>query len=87
MLLMVVNSHTTKWIEGLRMKNANASATIEALRTVFSRFSLPETIVSDNSPQFMGEGFGMFLWLNIVHLHTVPYHPQSKWVGSVLCVQ
>lgn len=65
------------------MKNATASATIEASHTVFYIFGLPEMIVSDNGPQFMGEELGMFMWLNnIVYLRTALYHPQLNGLAG-----
>ncbi|KAM7298142.1 uncharacterized protein ISCGN_018766 [Ixodes scapularis] len=82
MLLVVVDSHTKK-IEAVPMKSANGVTTVEALRTVFSTFGLPETIVSDNGPQFTCEEFGKFLRLNnIVHLRTAPYHTQSNGLAK-----
>lgn len=33
------------------------SKTIEMLRELFSRYGLPEVLVSDNNPQFMSSGF------------------------------
>ena len=36
------------------------TATIQHLRMIFSRFGLPETLVSDNGPQFAAEEFRSF---------------------------
>lgn len=82
MLLIVVDSHS-KWIEAIPMKSSTTHATIEALRTLFSTFGLPRTLVSDNGPQFTSWEFNTFTKLNnIVHLRTAPYHPQSNGLAE-----
>lgn len=81
-LLVVVDPHT-KWIEVVPIKTT--SATIEVLRTVFSRFRVPETVVSCNCPQFPGKEFGMFTRLNnIVRLRMAPCHCQSNGLAKIL---
>ena len=47
MILVLVDSHS-KWIEALPVKSATSAATIKQLRTVFARFGIPKTIVTDN---------------------------------------
>ncbi|XP_037576521.2 uncharacterized protein K02A2.6-like [Dermacentor silvarum] len=82
MLMILVDAHT-KWIEVVPMKSATACSTIEALRTTFSRFGIPETIVSDNGPQFTGKEFADFMRRNnVLHLRTAPYHPQSNGLAE-----
>ena len=54
-----------------------ATATIQQLRMIFSRFGLPET--SDNGPQFCLEEFQSFCQMNgIHHILVTPYHPSSN---------
>ena len=47
MFLIVTDAHS-KWIDAFCTPTATSKAMIEELRMVFSRFGLPETIVSDN---------------------------------------
>ena len=52
MFLIVINSFS-EWSEVIVMKSTTAAAkTIEELRCLFSRWGIPEQIVSDNCPQF-----------------------------------
>lgn len=78
MILVVVDAHT-KWIEAVPMKHANTAGTIRCLRSMFCRFGVPRTIVSDNGTQFTSQEFATFVARNnIVHLRTAPFHPQSN---------
>ncbi|XP_037503417.1 uncharacterized protein K02A2.6-like [Rhipicephalus sanguineus] len=78
MVLVIVDSET-KWIEAVLMKIATSETTVRALRSIFARFGLPKTFVSDNGPHFVSGFFREFLARNKVQqLTTVPYHPQSN---------
>nr|XP_049463733.1 uncharacterized protein K02A2.6-like [Anopheles coluzzii] len=76
--LIVVDSFS-KWPEIIRTSNVTAKATIAMLRSLFARFGIPKTLVSDNGTQFTSEEFGLFCDRNgIEHITTAPYHPQSN---------
>ena len=78
MFLIVVDSFS-KWPEVIMMNSTTAAKTIEDLRVLFSRWGIPEQIVSDNGPQFKSEEFENFLSRNgIVHLTTAPYFPATN---------
>lgn len=65
------------------MKSTSSMRTIEELRTLFSRFGIPRTLVSDNGPQFVSEAFDEFMKNNgVVHLRSAPYHPQSNGLAE-----
>nr|XP_037276783.1 uncharacterized protein K02A2.6-like [Rhipicephalus microplus] len=82
MLLIVVDAHT-KWIEALPVSQANSHSTVEALRTIFSRFGIPRTVVSDNGTPFTAREFEQFMERNgIAHIRTPPYHPQSNGLAE-----
>ena len=76
--LVIIDAHS-KWIEVFKMNSTTAIATIEVLRTVFARIGIPESIVSDNGPQFTSSEFTKFYELNgIRHVRVPPYHPSSN---------
>ena len=56
MFLVVVDTGT-KWLEVIALKIATALTTVQQLRTLFSTFKVPESIVSDNGPQFAAAEF------------------------------
>ena len=65
------------------MNSTTATATIQVLRTVFARFGIPESIVSDNGPQFTSSEFTEFCHVNgIRHVRVPPYHPSSNGLAE-----
>ena len=66
---ILIDAHS-KWIDAVCTNSLSASAAIEHLRTVFSQFGIPETIVSDNAACFTGEEFQAFMTSNgIKHIN------------------
>ena len=86
--LIVIDLHS-KWLEVCPMTTSTSTATIQHLRMIFSHFELPETLVSDNGPQFAVEEFHSFCRLNGIHhiyiatSHTVP--SIIEWYGGTCC--
>ncbi|XP_041775900.1 uncharacterized protein K02A2.6-like [Anopheles merus] len=81
--LIVVDTFT-KWPEVIRTRSTTAAATIAILRTIFARFGYPETVVSDNGPQFVSAKFSEYCSSRgIQHVTTAPFHPQSN--GQAEC--
>ena len=65
------------------MKTATALTTVQQLRTVFARFGVPESVVTDNGPQFIGVEFERFCKRNgIRHVKVAPYHPASNGLAE-----
>ena len=78
MFLIIVDVYS-KWLEIYSMSSTTADKTVEVLRDVFSRFGLPEVLVSDNGPQFISQEFVTFLSsMGIEHVKSAPYHTQSN---------
>ena len=78
MWLVVVDAHS-KWPEVIQMPTTSTAKTIEALRSLFASYGLPEQLVSDNGPQFIAEDFRKFMRQNsIQHVKCAPYHPASN---------
>ena len=83
MYLIVVDAHS-KWLEVLPMTTATALTTIQHLRTLFARFGIPESLVSDNGPQFTAAEFQLFCKQNgIRHIQVAPYHPAPNGLAEM----
>ena len=76
--VLAVDAHS-KWLEVAVMKSTSSEKTIEELRSIFSRFGLPQRLVSDNGPQLVSEEFRIFMEENgIKHIKSAPYHPATN---------
>nr|XP_040218444.2 uncharacterized protein K02A2.6-like [Anopheles coluzzii] len=76
--LIVVDAFS-KWPEVIRTASTTSKATIRILNTMFARYGMPVTLVSDNGCQFISSEFEDFCICNgIEHLTSAPFHPQSN---------
>lgn len=75
----IVVGARSKWPEVIPMETTASTKTIQALRTIFARWGLPEQIVSDNGPQYTSTKFQKFCRVNgVKHILVAPYHPRSN---------
>ncbi len=82
MFLIIVDAHS-KWPEVIIMSSTTAEKTIEALFTFFSRYGLPEQLVSDNGPQFTSQEFETAMkQQGIKHIRSAPYHPSTNGLAE-----
>ena len=80
-LLEKIQLHTdhSRYIEVIKLKSTTSQAIIQALQSVFSRHGIPETVVSDNGPQYSSNEFDTFAKrYNFVHITSSPLFPQSN---------
>ena len=78
MFLIVVDA-MSKWPEVIKMKSTTAEKTISVLRTMFSRYGIPDVICSDNGHQFVADVLSKFFKSNgIKHVKSQPYHPATN---------
>ena len=54
--LLIIDAHS-KWIEVFQMSSTSSSVIIQKLQEVFSRFGLPDRIISDNASNFVSAEF------------------------------
>ena len=82
MFLVLIDAHS-KWIEAFCTSAATSAIVIEELRSVFARFGLPETVVTDNGSSFVSAEFEQFLQSNgIKHITSAPYHPATNGLAE-----
>ena len=80
---MVLCDAFSKWIEVEVMSSIDARNTIRKLTSIFSRFGLPDVIVSDNAPTFTSSEFQAFLMRNSIQHRTIaPYSPSSNGLAE-----
>lgn len=77
--LLVIIDYFSRFIEIIIMKQITATMTIKALHETFCRFGMPETIKTDNGPQFIsGELLDYCKQYGIEHRRITPYWPQAN---------
>lgn len=65
------------------MKSTTTASTTVCLQELFSRFGLPEVLVTDNGPQFISDEFRHFVKsIGARHIRTAPYHPSSHGLAE-----
>lgn len=80
--LVIVDAYS-KSLEVVPMSHTTSANTIAALRYVFSYFTLPEHLVTDNGSQFTSTEFQKFLRDNdIQHTLTAPGHPTKNGLAE-----
>ncbi|KAF2898725.1 hypothetical protein ILUMI_07452 [Ignelater luminosus] len=76
---LVIPDAYSKWPEIFRTPNISIESTIKNLRKTFSRWGLPERIVSDNGPSLVFCRLKKFLEQNgIKHITSSPFHPATN---------
>ncbi len=82
LFFVMIDAHS-KWIEAVCTSSTSFQIVVEELRTIFSKFGLPETIVTDNGSSFTSQEFRKFLKNNgIRHTTSAPYHPASNGMAE-----
>ena len=77
--LLVVCDYHSNFIEVEKITKANTTGVSKALKVMFSRYGVPEIVVSDNGPQFSSAEFGMFAtkW-QFKNITSSPHYLQSN---------
>ena len=67
------------FIEVKKLEENTSSSVIEFLKEQFSRYGIPDTVVTDNGPQFSSQEFRQFtLNWEFVHVSSSPHHHKSN---------
>ena len=76
--LILVDSYS-KWCEVEVKKQIHATSTIDTCRLWFSKYGLPNQVVTDNGTQFTSNQFSEFCKRNgIKHITSAPFHQSSN---------
>ena len=76
---MVVIDYFSRYPEVVKLNSTTSSSIIVALKAMFSRYGIPQTLITDNGPQFSSEEFAKFaLNYEFGHKTSSPYFPQSN---------
>lgn len=77
--VLVVIDYYSRWPEVAVLHKTTTAHIIHCLNVIFSRHGYPETIKSDNGPQFISNEFDQYLReINVKHRKVTPYWPQAN---------
>ena len=78
-MLLVVCDYYSNFIEVENIHTATTQGVSKVLKCLFSRYGIPDVVISDNGPQFSSAEFAEFTrtWC-FTHTTTSPYYPQSN---------
>ena len=66
-------------MEIAKLTGLSANSVINHTKSIFARYGIPETVVSDNGPQFSSEAYAQFaLEYGFKHSTSSPKHPQGN---------
>ena len=76
--LLVVDYHS-RYIEITHVNRPTTAEVVTHLKSLFARHGIPETLISDNRPQYSSREFAKFAEeYEFRHVTTSPYHPQGN---------
>ena len=76
---MLIIDYFSRFTEVIKLKSTTSKAIIEVLQSVFSRYGIPETVISDNGSQYSSSEFHTFAKkYNFQHKTSSPLFPQSN---------
>ena len=82
--LIVVDAYS-KFPEICKMRSTTSAATIKVMRELFSRYGIPEYVVSDNGPQFRSEEFQQFCQKNnVIHRTSSVHKPSTNGQAEIV---
>ena len=76
---LVVVDYFSRYFEVVKLTSTASCAVIEAVKNIFSRYGIPETLISDNGPLFSATEMKDFSHsFRFQHVTSSPYYPQSN---------
>ena len=76
--ILTICDYATRYPEALPIPDTEAIAIAKELVSVFAKVGIPDEILTDQGSNFMLNLLQeIYLMLNISHLRTSPYHPQT----------
>ena len=76
---LLIVDYFSRFPEIIKMKTTTSASIIEALKTIFSRHGIPESLISDNGPQYASQEFtNIARSYNFCHVMSSPHFPQSN---------
>nr|GEY46396.1 reverse transcriptase domain-containing protein [Tanacetum cinerariifolium] len=77
--ILVAVDYLSKWVEAKALPTNDARVVFKFLKSLFSRFGTPRTIISDRGTHFCNDQFAkVMLMYGVTHRLATLYHPQTS---------
>jgi hypothetical protein len=82
-MYLVVVDYYSRFIEIAKLSSTTSPSIVTHMKSMFSRHGIPETVVSDNGPQYSSTEFSQFAtnW-GFQHVTSSPLYPQSNGLAE-----
>ena len=76
---ILVVDYFSRFIETQKLGSTTSSSIIAGLKSIFARHGIPDTLVTDNGPQYFSSKFKLFAEAyNFSHVTSSPYYPRGN---------
>ena len=76
---ILIVDYFSRFVEILKLSTTTSTSIIVALKTIFCRHGFPETLVTDNGPQYSSAEFHFFSEsYDFKHITSSPYYPRGN---------
>ena len=76
---LLIIDYYSRWIEIAKLTGLSANSVINHTKSIFARYGIPETVTSNNGPQFSSEAYAQFAReYGFKHTTSSPNHPQRN---------
>ena len=76
---LLIVDYFSRFVEVIKLTSTTSNAVITATKSVFSRYGVPELLMTDNGPQYVCAAFRQFAEeYNFEHITSSPHFPQSN---------
>nr|GEW37885.1 reverse transcriptase domain-containing protein [Tanacetum cinerariifolium] len=77
--ILVAVDYLSKWVEAKALPTNNARVVVKFLKSLFSRFGIPQAIISDRGTHFCNDQFTrVMIKYRVTHRLATTYHPQTS---------
>ena len=82
-ILLKKNDYYSRFMEVQKLNTTTSSSVVTHLKSIFARFGIPTTMISDNGPQFDSQEMKEFSQsYGFQHVTTSPYYPQANGLAE-----